>query len=155
MSWRDFQYLSVYTAVPVSTNDGSWQKVAKERIYSHKFGYGKLDASRIVEAAKTWQNVKTAVHHTTPYITVDQVIPSNNEGMPAVYTFTKDMFVKADMKRLEHVTVSLNVDHSRRGDIEVQLVSPNGYVSQLSTSRANDFTKKGYNAWKFMTVKHW
>lgn len=154
-SWRDFQYLSIYSAVPVSVEDGSWQKVAKDRIYSHKYGYGKLDAFRIVEAAKTHLAVSPHVSLVTPFILVDKDIPQTETGLSIPYQFTSQNWTDSKMTRLEHITVSVNIEHGKRGDVEVQLVSPNGYTSVLGTQRSNDYFVTGYNAWTFMSVKHW
>jgi hypothetical protein len=36
------------------------------------------------------------------------------------------------MERLEHITVRVWIEHERRGDVEVELTSPNGIVSVLA-----------------------
>ncbi|KAJ1930026.1 pheromone processing endoprotease, partial [Linderina pennispora] len=57
LTWRDVQHLAVRTAIPVDTGDNDWKDVAQGRKYNHKYGFGKLDAGRIVEAARTFQKV--------------------------------------------------------------------------------------------------
>ena len=59
------------------------------------------------------------------------------------------------MERLEHVTVTMNVNHTRRGDLSVDLKSPTGIVSRISVSRVNDAYVGGYEDWTFMSVAHW
>ncbi len=61
----------------------------------------------------------------------------------------------ANLEQLEHVTVTINVNHTRRGDLSVELVSPSGVVSYLSTPRMPDMHKTGYQDWEFMSVAHW
>jgi hypothetical protein len=47
-------------------------------------------------------------------------------------------------------------DHPKRGDIRVELTSPQGTVSVLLPNRGNDFINdEGYSSWPFMSVHHW
>ena len=68
---------------------------------------------------------------------------------------TKEMLDKANVGRLEHITVTMNVEHTRRGDLSVELRSPEGIISHLSTARRSDETPLGYIDWTFMSVAHW
>ena len=45
---------------------------------------------------------------------------------------------------------SVELSHTRRGDIEVQLVSPDSTVSTLLP-----YCKYDYINWSFMTIHHW
>jgi kexin len=55
----------------------------------------------------------------------------------------------------KHGTVTMNVDHSCRGDLSVELVSPDKVVSHLAATRRLDKSTEGYNDWTFMSVVHW
>ena len=47
-------------------------------------------------------------------------------------------------------------DHPKRGDISVELTSPQGTVSVLLPYRDYDFINdEGYSSWPFMSVHHW
>jgi kexin len=65
------------------------------------------------------------------------------------------MLQGANLERLEHVTVTMNVAHTRRGDLSVDLVSPDKVVSHLSATRKLDTAAEGYDDWTFMSVVHW
>ncbi|KAK1020525.1 pheromone processing endoprotease, partial [Friedmanniomyces endolithicus] len=65
------------------------------------------------------------------------------------------MLRKANLERLEHVTVTMNIQHTRRGDLSVELRSPSGMVSHIATHRRNDDASAGYVDWTFMSVAHW
>ena len=58
-------------------------------------------------------------------------------------------------KHLEHVNVRVNMEHQRRGDVKIDLISPHGLVSNIATSRRKDASEKGLENWLFMSVKHW
>lgn len=52
LTWRDVQYVSALSAVPVNEDDGNYQITALDRKYSHKYGYGKIDAYQMVKFAE-------------------------------------------------------------------------------------------------------
>lgn len=155
LTWRDLQYLCVLTAVPVHEEDGQWQKTAIGKKYSHMYGYGKIDAYAYVEMAKDWENVKPQAWWDSPWIGVQHAIPEGDQGLAASFKVTQDMLSKANLERLEHVTITMNVEHTRRGDLSVDLKSPSGVVSHIATARRNDAAREGYYDWTFMSVAHW
>ncbi|OIW24085.1 hypothetical protein CONLIGDRAFT_125211 [Coniochaeta ligniaria NRRL 30616] len=156
LSWRDMQYLAMDTAVPIQTDvPGEWQTTTIGKKYSHTFAYGKVDSYGMVEAAKTWKNVKPQAWFYSPWIHVNQDIPQGDQGLTVAFEVTADMLKEANLERLEHVTVTMNVEHTRRGDLSVDLISPNQVVSHLSVTRRLDNTEAGYDDWTFMSVVHW
>ncbi|KAI9835173.1 MAG: hypothetical protein M1819_002543 [Sarea resinae] len=155
LNWRDLQYLVVDTAVPVNEEDGSWQETAIGKKFSHRFGYGKLDAYGIVEAAKTFKSVKPQAWYISPWMHVKHPIPQGDQGLASTFQITENDLKAANLESLEHVTVTMNVEHGRRGDLSVDLQSPSGVVSHLSATRKNDASKEGYKDWTFMSVVHW
>ncbi len=155
LSWRDLQYLCIETAIPVQVEDGSWQDTPNGKKFSHMYGYGKIDAWQYVQAAKTWQSVKPQAWYHSPWISVQHSIPQGDKGLAASFDVTNEMLSLANFERLEHVTVTMNVEHARRGDLSVELRGPQGGLSHLATSRRNDAATSGYDDWTFMSVAHW
>ncbi|OGM49054.1 hypothetical protein ABOM_002349 [Aspergillus bombycis] len=157
LTWRDVQHLMVETAVPVHESDGTWQvgAGAGDKMFSHDWGYGKVDAYALVQKAYNWTLVKPQAWFHSPWQQVDVDIPEGHEGLASYYSITSDMIHKANIARLEHVTVTMNVKHTRRGDLSVELISPKGIVSHLSTPRMPDGHRAGYVDWEFMSVAHW
>jgi len=156
LTWRDMQYLTALTAVKVENPDGDYQmNKAINKEFSHQYGYGKADAYALVEAAKTWKNVKPQAWYNSPWQHVKHPIPQGNQGLSSTVEVTKAMLAKANFDRIEHVTVTMNVEHSRRGDLSVELRSPTGMVSHIATHRRNDNQHAGYVDWTFMSVAHW
>ncbi|KAI9350756.1 subtilase, partial [Obelidium mucronatum] len=160
LNWRDFQHLSVRTAVPIDLQHASWFKNAAGRMYSHAYGYGKLDAYHILELAKTWKSVPKQVKLST-----DIKSPESGSGSPIpqetgtdvriAFPITTEMLSKANFGILEHVTVTVNIEHAYRGDVNVDLISPAGIVSQLAVKRSYDGDSSGFQNWTFMSVVHW
>ncbi|KAF1359573.1 KEX1 protease precursor [Lizonia empirigonia] len=154
LTWRDVQWLTVLTAAPFD-EPSDWTKTTLGRMFSHQFGYGKLDAWAIVDKAKDWKLVKPQAWFWSPWMHVNKAIPEGEEGLASVFEVTADMLEEANFERVEHITLTMNIVHQRRGDLSVELISPAGMSSHLSTPRREDDAPYGYVDWTFMSVAHW
>ncbi|WVR03717.1 hypothetical protein IAU60_000712 [Kwoniella sp. DSM 27419] len=214
LTWRDFQHLAVRTAMHFNDDDPDWEKTAAGRMFSYKYGYGKLDAGLYVEAAERWELVKPQAWFDSPavYLPTTEVpvveqpavadpsftqtprqeddpaavpsegdnaspgngaegedeIPANPapvvmptgsyitpEGVTSTFEVTQEMMDDSNLERLEHITVRVWIDHQRRGDVEVEITSPNDVTSVLARQRRFDDADTGFPGWKFMSLKHW
>ncbi|KAL0581105.1 pheromone processing endoprotease [Marasmius crinis-equi] len=180
LTWRDIQHLCVRTARMINPEDPDWEKTAQGRLYSYKYGFGALDAGLFVPAAKEWKIVKPQVWLKMPTVVLgdgkmtednkysggvfikqlespqrDGERSDPNAGIKSVMTVTKEMLEAANLESLEHIQVKVWIQHARRGDVEVEIVSPSGVISVLGGKRPEDADADGYPGWTFMTVKHW
>ncbi|KAH9479764.1 Protease KEX1 [Psilocybe cubensis] len=170
LTWRDIQHLCVETARKVNPNDPDWEKTASGRLYSYKYGYGAIDAYAYVTAAKSWQLVKPQAWLFTDTVIVNNgrmhSLPHRNyryeggepigpDGVEQKMMITKEMMLKNNLESLEHVDVRVWISHTRRGDVEVEIESPNGIRSILASTREEDEDDTGFPGWRFMSVKHW
>lgn len=156
LTWRDLQYLVINTCIPIHLDDANeWQDTAIGKKFSHTYGYGKLDTYALIELAKTWELVKPQAWYHSPWISVLHEIPQGDQGLAASFDVTAEMLTEANLERLEHITLTMNVEHTRRGDLSVELKSPTGLISHLSTTRRDDHARSGYVDWTFMSVVHW
>ena len=155
LTWRDVQNLIFLTAVPVNEDDSSWETTAVGRKYSHAFGYGKIDAYALVEKAKTIDLLKPQAWYSSPWIHVKHEIPQGVKGLLSSFKITEADVKSANLAKVEQVTVTMNVEHARRGDISVELRSPTKMTSHLSVARRLDEANEGYIDWTFMSVAHW
>ncbi|KAJ3298160.1 pheromone processing endoprotease [Borealophlyctis nickersoniae] len=155
LTWRDMQQLTVRTAIAISPTDPDWQRTAAGRLYSHKYGYGRLDGYRLVEAAKTYVKVNPQAHFKTDLTVVGKAIPQGKEGVTSQIIVTEDQLKRANFSRLEHITITVDIDHSMRGDVQVKLTSPHNVVSRLAVRRGYDVDFRGFPNWTFMSVAHW
>jgi kexin len=225
LSWRDVQHVLIHTAVHFNPEDPDWEKTASGRWFSYKYGYGRIDAGRVVEEARKWELRKPQAWFDSPAIflgerekpvtptvdeeqdeqegeqgedeqeeqaekrqeadlgvdedddaptvatpdqTTDETDPIAIEtptvqagllitesGIESSYEVTQDMLDDFNFETLEHVTCRVWIDHQRRGDVEVELTSPNGVRSVLARQRRFDEDANGLQGWKFMSMKHW
>ncbi|CAJ0758705.1 4597_t:CDS:2 [Entrophospora sp. SA101] len=143
------------SAATFNLDDPDWKRNSAGRLYNHKFGYGKLDVYTLVQNAKTFKLLNPQVSIEMPIIEVNKPIPMNEEGVFSKLIVKESDIARAKMRRLEHVTVTMNVFHERRGDIEVDLISPNGIVSKIGLPRMYDEDNSGLRNWTFMSIIHW
>ncbi|KAJ2486842.1 pheromone processing endoprotease [Coemansia sp. RSA 2050] len=161
LTWRDVQHVAVRAALPVDTGDSDWADVAEGRRYNHKYGFGKMDAWRIVETAKTMKHVGKQTSIACPRDEANVDIPVlARQGAPSEpasrkIEITAAQVAGAKMRRIEHVTVVVDMSHDYRGNVEIWLESPHGIRSQLATVRQHDSSNQGLANWRFMSVKHW
>lgn len=141
-------------------DDSDWKELPSGRLYNHKFGYGKLDAYALVEAAKTHKLVNQQTWLELPSPEKRVAIPDSTnlktrKALKNIVLVTDEMVKAAGLLRLEHITATVNIQHQRRGNIVIDLESPSHIKSELATRRNLDDDQNGINNWKFMTVKHW
>lgn len=154
LTWRDLQHVLVHTAVPLNERE-DWDKTFIGKKFSHTYGYGKLDAYAIVEMARSMDLLKPQAWYNSPWQHVKHDIPQGTDGLISSFEITEAALKKANLERLEHVTVTMNINHTKRGDISVELRSPTNVVSHLSVVRKLDDAKAGYEDWTFSSVAHW
>ncbi|KAL0946529.1 hypothetical protein HGRIS_012738 [Hohenbuehelia grisea] len=166
LTWRDVQHLCVQTARMINPDDPDWDKTASGRLYSYKYGFGALDAYRYVTAAKDWKLVKPQVWYSTDTIqlnngTMDEKNtmhggePIGPAGVKSKITITRDMMDQHNFEKLEHINVKVWIQHTKRGDVEVEIISPKGIHSVLAGTRFGDSANTGFPGWTFMSIKHW
>jgi kexin len=76
-------------------------------------------------------------------------------GIKSTFDVTQEMLDDSNFETLEHVTVRVWIEHQRRGDVEVEIMSPAGITSVLARVRRFDEDTNGFPGWKFMSLKHW
>ncbi|KAL7754005.1 pheromone processing endoprotease [Sorochytrium milnesiophthora] len=178
LSWRDVQRLIVETAMPFNVAGNvvepgvdtivptQWMKLPSGRYFSHNYGYGVLDAFAIVEAAKRFQKLpvnttlaaRDAVvstnqtHWSSEWVAVAQKLKAR-EALTSLIDVSSA--ATSQIARLEHVTVTVTIKARSRGDILVDLISPNKVLSMLATKRLGDTDPSGYQNWTFSSVQHW
>lgn len=158
LSWRDVQHIAARAGVTVNEDDGEYQETALGLKYSHKYGYGKMDAEKLVNMAKDWKVVKPQAWYYADLVEVNEMVKSNTTGasdwISSSANITEDDLQLVNFERVEHVTVKVNIESTFRGQIQVRLISPEGVVSKLAERRPFDRVGTGLRDWTFMSVAH-
>ncbi|XP_034048082.1 proprotein convertase subtilisin/kexin type 5 [Thalassophryne amazonica] len=156
LTWRDMQHIIARTAQSHHLIAPDWHLNGAGYNVSHLYGFGLLDAERMVKEAEQWKEVPSQrvceeevptqhsrmIHPGSTLTYVHKTTGCSNNPLHHV------VFV-------EHVIVHLAIIHHRRGDLSITLTSPSGTVSQLLTNRPLDSSTEGFRNWEFMTIHCW
>jgi subtilisin-like proprotein convertase family protein len=150
LTWRDVQGVLASTAQKIQPDDPSWVTNAAGFHHSYLYGFGLVDASAAVNAARTWANFNVELQVIGESGTVDVTIPDfpSDAVQSKVSVSTSATFV------VESVTVYLDLSSSSRGDLEITLVSPQGTPSILAPGERPENSQE-VERWKLTTVRAW
>ncbi|KAL5493438.1 hypothetical protein EMCRGX_G014620 [Ephydatia muelleri] len=163
LTWRDIQYLIAYTANPNILSSAGWKTNGAGRQFHLNFGFGAIDTEAMVTRAKHWVTVPAQVTSTVSVATTSTVNAYSSRDYSFTYTDA--------ISYLEHVVIRTTLtisgvsgdtsSTSNRGDIYIQLISPNGTLSTLLPFRMNDVvvnditTGAAYSDWPFKSLHFW
>uniref|UniRef100_A0A3Q3AJU6 Proprotein convertase subtilisin/kexin type 6 n=1 Tax=Kryptolebias marmoratus TaxID=37003 RepID=A0A3Q3AJU6_KRYMA len=155
LTWRDVQHLLVKTSRPAHLKADDWKTNAAGHRVSHLYGFGLVDAEAMVLEATKWRTVP-------PQHTCSQTPDRQTRHIHASQTLNSSVTISGCSQEpeqhvayLEHVVVRVFIVHPRRGDLEINLISPSGTRSQLLARRLFDSSNEGFRDWEFMTVHFW
>jgi len=109
-----------------------------------------MDASCMVRLAQKWQTVpeQNTCARSAPKASLIIAGKTRNKAAVEVKECEK-------VKYLEHVQVHVSLSASKRGDVQITLISPGGTRSVLIDKRPKDYSRLGFNDWPFLTVHMW
>ncbi len=132
---------------------GGWITNGAGLKFNENYGFGCIDAGKLIANAQLYQGVTKQTTETVGPITANQSIPDNNtRGVTKKFTVTSTT-------RLEDVTLLLNITHPYRGDLEISLRSPMGTTSRLKSTvlgaTANTSDSGANVHWTFSSNAFW
>ncbi|XP_035483897.2 proprotein convertase subtilisin/kexin type 6 isoform X2 [Scophthalmus maximus] len=155
LTWRDVQHLLVKTSRPVHLKADDWKTNAAGHRVSHLYGFGLVDAEAMVLEATKWRTVPS--QHTCSQVPLrrSRYIHAGQSLNSSLTTSGCSEEPEQLVEYMEHVVVKVMIIHPRRGDLEINLISPSGTRSQLLAKRLFDSSNEGFRNWEFMTVHFW
>ncbi|XP_034973167.2 proprotein convertase subtilisin/kexin type 4 [Zootoca vivipara] len=154
LTWRDMQHLVVRASRPAHLQADDWAVNGVGRKVSHYYGYGLLDAGRLVDLAKRWNT--TGPQRRCSVRIVYKPLPIGSRlSIAKNITSSSCLANDQSIRSLEHVQVQLSLHYSRRGDLAISLTSPMGTKSTLVAVRPHDTSREGYRDWSFMSTHYW
>lgn len=125
-----------------------------------------IDAYKYVTASQSWKLVKPQAWYQSQTIQLKNGTFNTEEsyaggesipagGIESKIEITRQELNDHNFEALEHITVKVWIEHKVRGDVEVEISSPNGIRSVLGGARSADLSSVGYPGWTFMSLKHW
>ena len=144
LTWRDVKLILAASARKVDPDNTGWEEGAvkygstTDRYnFNHEYGFGMVDAKAAVDLAPGWTNVRVLRENTSESSFINLRIPDlPSSGTPT--TVSSSLIVDPYVDFVEFVEVNAHFSHSNFRDLTVELVSPSGTVSTLSTSAPVD-----------------
>lgn len=107
-----------------------------------------IDAAAAITIAKDWTNLTNRKQQDFNSPSINLAIPDDNQN-----GVTHSFEVTGEELRVEHVILTIDINHSYRGDLKIILTSPDGTQSILATT--SDSSEKGYDKYPLLSVRHW
>ncbi|SVB19072.1 uncharacterized protein METZ01_LOCUS171926, partial [marine metagenome] len=148
LTWRDVQHILVNSARKNDPSDSSWGANGAGHDVSHKYGFGVIDAGAAVALAENWASVDDEANASYGPYTPSVAIPDASSSWTEVSTY-----VSAGVQ-VETTEVTVDIDHTYRGDLDIVLVSPSGTESWLAEGGRSD-SGDDFDDWTFSTVHNW
>jgi len=147
LTWRDVQHILVNSGRKNDPTDSSWWTNGAGREVSHKYGFGALDAGAAITLAENWTTVGPEMNVTGGLFNPAVTIPDNTGvAVEETVNITQDLL-------LESVEVFVDISHDARGDLDVKLISPSGYISTLAKEHSDQ--NNDYANWVFSSTHFW
>lgn len=146
LTWRDIQSTIVHTSIKVDEDSDGWVTNGAGYHVNHNYGFGMinlLDGLYYVTDPE-FQHVGDEREYYHEYSGINNVFTLEN---PLNYPVQID-----EQIQIEHVLITLDIEHPSRGELEISLESPSGTISYLS--RVHSDTNSDFK-WTFMSVHYW
>ena len=180
LNWRDMKEIYIRSASKNDGGDPGWAKNGAGFSFNHKYGAGLVNASKAVRLARSLLQNPNAIGTYRKTMTSQSVSLAGlkdsaaDEGALIPDNSSKGYVRRFDTRsraplRVEHATLTVDINHPDRGELEIELVSPSGTVSRLAETHTSGFldpttgqfntTPRDENAnypnWTFSTVHNW
>ena len=147
LGYRDVKEILMRTAVRdgLTGSDPNFVQNSSGFWFSHSFGAGLVDVSAAVAMAPGWTNLG-------PIVTAEATAaggPIADDGTPA----TVSLDLSGANIRVEHVEVTVNVQHPNRGDVGFVIQSPSGMRSIANNRPLDDGAD--FTDYIFTSTRHW
>ena len=136
LTWRDVKLILAASARQNDPDNTGWEDGAfkygssTDRYnFNHEYGFGMVDAKAAVDLAPGWTNVSDLREITSTSSVINLAIPDL-----ASRSITASLTIDPFVEFVEFVEVNAHFDHPFFRDLVVELVSPSGAISTLSTS---------------------
>ncbi len=133
LGYRDVQAILAHSAT--HPDSAAWKVNAASDhnlgglSFNNDMGFGIVDAHAAVRLAESWQTTKTAHNEAyagTRILDIAEVIADGDQEGGYVTHFDIGSNIQ-----VEHVELGIDIRHERLGDLTIDVVSPNGTISNL------------------------
>ena len=140
LAWRDVKLILAASARKNDPDNTGWEQGAlkygsttNRYNYNEEYGFGMVDAKAAVDLAPGWTSAPDFREITSESSVLNLRIPDAPSVGPLEIA-TTSLSVDPYVEFVEFVEVNTHFDHPHFRDLTVELISPSGAVSTLSTS---------------------
>lgn len=126
---------------------GGWVTNGAGLKFNENYGFGLVNAKRLVAMATQYNGVSTLQTENTGTIHCNLSIPDNNK------TGSTTQFTIGSATPLEEMLLTINITHTYIGDLEIYLTSPSGTVCRMMQKQSADNTKN--LRWTLLSNAFW
>jgi furin len=155
LTWRDVQYLIILTSDPFNLKNNDWQKNGVGKYFSHNFGFGLMNAGKMVDLALKWSLVERQIKCESYFLRIDDIFGIKIIKKKSLNVFQLTVNQICSLNYLEHVVSVITIESGVRGKLKISLISPSKTKSNLLEFRERDSSQSGFKSWSFMTVHYW
>ncbi|XP_026817052.1 neuroendocrine convertase 1-like isoform X4 [Rhopalosiphum maidis] len=154
LTWRDVQHLLVRNCEvgPLLKNSG-WSTNAAGFVFNPQFGFGLLNAYKLVKEAISWNTVPEK-----SICAVNFRIPKNRKHFGRAAKFVSTVITNGCngcVRYLEHVQLCVTIQYPKRGMVEINLRSPKNTTCKMMEPRPLDESNRGFFEWKIKSLQFW
>ena len=153
LTWRDLQHIIVQTSRSKNLlKADTWITNGAGFRASKSFGFGLMDAKKIVELATNWTNVPKQTYCKLITSNLPQVVGKLSVGTTVLKVSC------LHLQTLEHVQLHANITSKGvRGLFSLSLTSPAGTQVEMIGKRIRDGSLSGFQTkhWPLMTTHFW
>ncbi|MEM0907367.1 MAG: proprotein convertase P-domain-containing protein, partial [Pseudomonadota bacterium] len=149
LGWRDVQTIFAYSAHEVGSGVGGTRTRDEDHDwfvngadnwnggglhFSEDYGFGSVNAYNAVRFAEVWSlfnSAQTSSNEDSFSVSRGSINLPDNRATDVTFTVTEDSF------EVEYVEIALDITHSHLADLAIELISPDGTVTQLFTNDGN------------------
>lgn len=155
LNWRDVKEILLRSATKINPTSSGWishqgGRPSLPAIKHHQsYGGGAANAAAAVALATQWESLGLMIEASRSDNTFRSIPDNDSAGISIPFNFSS-----SPPMRVEHAKISINIDHPYRGDLEINLRSPEGIISTLVWKTGRD---GGYlfDDWVLNSVRHW
>jgi len=135
--------------MPVGEDDPDWTENGAGYRINHQFGFGRLDAESLMQVA---ENLPLLPAEVTLTDLNESLLPIPDYGAAGDEDARSTILVEEDIE-VESVEVSITVSHRRRGQLGIEIISPDNTVSKLYLPHTID--RNPDINWTFTSMRCW
>jgi subtilisin family serine protease len=148
LGWRDIRRLLAQSAFKNDAKDLDWKRNGAGFWVNHKYGFGLVDAARVVDLAKV---AKVAGPLSTSTFAFEKTVDIPDNDLTGV---SIPLDIEDDLT-IEFVDLWVSIPkHERIGDLEIVLTSPSGTESVLAERHYALTDVFRYTNWRFGSMRH-